>query len=103
MVLPLVPIAAQIARVVAVKGIKAAIKKFGKDAVKKENAKKYSIISSCQKKLKTLLKQVNLIEKQNYQSLRWIRITSHFHHQRSQAGIRARQSEKKSNSSWRKT
>lgn len=38
MVLPLVPIAAQIARVIAAKGIKAAIKKFGKETVKK-NAK----------------------------------------------------------------
>jgi len=35
MALPLIPIAAQIARVVATKGIKAAIKKFGKDVVKK--------------------------------------------------------------------
>jgi len=38
MALPLVPIAAQIARVIASKGIKAAIKKFGKETVKK-NAK----------------------------------------------------------------
>ena len=38
MALPLVPIAAQIARVIAAKGIKAAIKKFGKETVKK-NAK----------------------------------------------------------------
>ena len=36
MVAPLlIPIAAQIARVVATKGIRAAIKKFGKDVVKK--------------------------------------------------------------------
>ena len=35
MALPLLPIAAQIARVIATKGIKAAVKKFGKDVIKK--------------------------------------------------------------------
>jgi hypothetical protein len=35
MALPLIPIAAQIARVIATKGIRAAVKKFGKDVIKK--------------------------------------------------------------------
>ena len=35
MVAPLIPIAAQIARVIATKGIRAAVKKFGKDVIKK--------------------------------------------------------------------
>ena len=43
MALPLVPIAAQIARVIASKGIKAAIKKFGKETVKK-NAKSTQLV-----------------------------------------------------------
>ena len=61
MALPLVPIAAQIARVIASKGIKAAIKKFGKETVKK-NAKNVPQLVRA-KKMKESTKEAEKIRK----------------------------------------
>ena len=61
MALPLVPIAAQIARVIASKGIKAAIKKFGKETVKK-NAKNVPQLVRA-KKIKESTKEAERIRK----------------------------------------
>ena len=93
MVLPLVPIAAQIARVVAVKGIKAAIKKFGKDAVKKNAKNIPSLVRA--KKIKDSAKAGESYRKTKLPKSKFDKDYKPFSPSKSQAGIRARQSEKR--------
>lgn len=93
MVLPLVPIAAQIARVVAAKGIKAAIKKFGKDAVKKNAKNIPSLVRA--KKIKAGAKEGDRVRSIKLPKSKVGKDYKPFSPSKSQAGIRARQAEKR--------
>jgi hypothetical protein len=93
MVVRLIPIAAQIARVVADKGIKAAIKKFGKETVKK-NAKNVPQLVRA-KKIKDSTKAGESYRKTKSPKSKVGKDFKPVSPSRSQAGIRASQSEKR--------